>query len=1135
MPSTARSGTVIAGFRIESPLGEGAMGTVYRARKIDDGQCVALKLLVPELARDERFRQRFLRESQLAKSLDHPHIVRTLASGEQDGHLYLAMTYVDGSDLRRLLRREGRLDPERAVELVRQVADALDAAHAAGLVHRDVKPANILVTEDAAREHAYVCDFGLARHVSSASSMTVDRGFVGTIDYVSPEQIEGGPVDGRADIYSLGCVLFECLAGERPFDRDSELSVLFAHLNEPAPPITDFRPELPRTFDDFFAIALDKSPDDRFRTCGELAEAAGAAASGQPIARRRVPRRRRLLLPAGIGTAIACAALAGILLSRGADTGRPAPSVNLRPNALTLLDARTHRVVSTIRLGTRSQFGAAPWDVVFSGGSAWVLSGGAQRLERVDLRTRKLAQTVPLPFGPGARIALGGGSLWLTEDGGSEVLRLDARSGRVLRRWSVDGQGAGIAYGAGSLWLTRDSSVVRVEPQDGKVIKRFPITSAPSWLTYADGAVWVAGASDGLVARIDPSDDRIAKRTHLRGWLSDLAVGGGFVWASVAPDTIFKLSEENLSVQGSFRGLRDPERISFGGGRLWIANPAGKTISQLTPSSQSPAHVAARSAPSIVRYHDRLLWVGATPAPPPLPPVAGQEIRITTPAIFTDADPSTARLDMQNQQLFYAACANLLNHPDAPGAVGARLTPELAVAMPSVSPDGRTYTFRIRSGVRFSPPSNEVVTAATFRHTFERALSPKLQSPPAAQLAGDIVGVRAFRAGHARHISGISTHGNTLTFTLSRASGSFLERISTFTFCPVPRSQRVVPGGLTGPIPSLGPYYPTKMTDSYTVLLRNPNYTGTRPRRAARLVFSFGTATSEAVAQANAGKADLLPGDFDPYSPLAPGSSLDHSFGPGSSAASRGDQRYFPEPAPFVDMIVLNTGRALFRSARLRRAVSYAIDRRAPTAFEAGPADEIVPPAVPGFPAGRIYPLTGPDLATARRLAGHQTKHAVLYAACGTGDLPIAHRIRSDLGKIGIKVSIVATQACPTRYGAKAKRADLVLASLGSPSLRDPEPFLDQALDRGRYGSALGPGPWYSDKFRARLVHARVLTGQARIEAYRRLSDKLMRAAPFVVYGTFVYQEFVSPKVGCRLFQGAYGFLDLGALCIRRT
>jgi len=217
MGSPLPTGTLLAGFRVETLIGEGAMGRVYLAWDSQRGERVALKLLSPELASDERFRARFLRESQLAASLQHAHIVKTIASGEEEGQLYLAMAYVEGSDLRELLRAEGRLQPDRTLSLLSQVAEALDSAHAAGLVHRDVKPGNILLSQEQTGEQAYLCDFGLARHVSSVSSLTGERGFVGTIDYVPPEQIEGASLDGRADLYSLGCVLYECLAGERPF------------------------------------------------------------------------------------------------------------------------------------------------------------------------------------------------------------------------------------------------------------------------------------------------------------------------------------------------------------------------------------------------------------------------------------------------------------------------------------------------------------------------------------------------------------------------------------------------------------------------------------------------------------------------------------------------------------------------------------------------------------------------------------------------------------------------------------------------------------------------------------------------------------------------------------------------------
>jgi serine/threonine-protein kinase len=325
MPAELAPGTVVAGYRIEALVGRGAMADVYRARNERLDRVVALKLLDRLSAQDERFRKRFLRESEIAASLDHPGVVRVLAAGDDDDQLYLAMELIDGPDLRRLLAEHGRLDPQRAVALIEQVAAGLDAAHRAGLVHRDVKPGNILVTD----ERAFICDFGVARHVSSVSSLTGDRGFVGTIDYVPPEQIEGGTIDGRADQYSLACVLYECLAGSRPFERDSELSVVFAHLNDPPPRLTDVRPDLPGAFDQVFATALAKDPGDRYSTCSELAAAARAAVGGHVLARRK-PRRRVLATAALAGLVIAAAAV-GVALIAGRGPTRRA---TITPNSI---------------------------------------------------------------------------------------------------------------------------------------------------------------------------------------------------------------------------------------------------------------------------------------------------------------------------------------------------------------------------------------------------------------------------------------------------------------------------------------------------------------------------------------------------------------------------------------------------------------------------------------------------------------------------------------------------------------------------------------------------------------------------------------------------------------------------------
>ena len=275
------TGTSIAGYRIESVLGHGSMGTVYSALEVSLDRRVALKVLTPELSRDVRFRERFLRESKLAASLEHPNIVPIHAAGEADGLLYLAMRYVDGRDLGGVLASLGRLDPERAVAILDQIAAALDAAHAQGLVHRDVKPANILVAKPGGRdEHAYLCDFGLAKHASTVSSLTGNRAILGTVDYLAPEQIEGKPVDGRVDVYALGCVLYECVTGDAPYERENEIASLLAHVNDPPPVPSERRSELPAALDAVIASALAKDRELRFSTCADLTAAARAALSG---------------------------------------------------------------------------------------------------------------------------------------------------------------------------------------------------------------------------------------------------------------------------------------------------------------------------------------------------------------------------------------------------------------------------------------------------------------------------------------------------------------------------------------------------------------------------------------------------------------------------------------------------------------------------------------------------------------------------------------------------------------------------------------------------------------------------------------------------------------------------------------
>ena len=239
-----------------------------------------------------------------------------------------------------------------------------------------------------------------------------------------------------------------------------------------------------------------------------------------------------------------------------------------------------------------------------------------------------------------------------------------------------------------------------------------------------------------------------------------------------------------------------------------------------------------------------------------------------------------------------------------------------------------------------------------------------------------------------------------------------------------------------------------------------------------------------------------------------------------------------------VDAVVFNTNRPLFRNARLRRAVSYALDRPALGAVVRHvPDDQLMPPAIRGFPAGRIFPLNRPDLRIARLLAGHRSRHAVLYAAtCSTGTSDLGGVLRTDLARIGIGVSIIHSDVCPIRYDRTTERADLLFATYGGNTLElDPEPFFDEVLATGVYGSALGPGPWSHPSFRKRVERVgALLHGPVRIEAFRALDDELMRDAPIAVFASRVYGEYVSPRVGCEVLQGRYGLIDLGVLCVHK-
>src|ERR1700722_15687380 len=325
-------GARIASYQIEQLIGRGGMATVYRATDVRLDRMVALKILSGELARNDAFRQRFIRESRAGAAVDHPHVIPVFEAGDADGVLFIAMRYVTGQDVRALIDREGALPAARTVGIVSQVASALDAAHEHGLVHRDVKPANMLLAEkrdSAAADYVYLSDFGLSKDSLATTSLTGTGQFLGTLDYMSPEQISGRQVDGRTDLYALGCAAFEMLTGQPPFRREANLAVMWAQVSAQPPSVRQWCPELSPAVDEVLARALAKAPDERQSSCTEFVQGlrAACAPGAAPVG--------GLTPPVGPATELAFGAVGGaageVTVSKLAGDSGPTPPEGYGP------------------------------------------------------------------------------------------------------------------------------------------------------------------------------------------------------------------------------------------------------------------------------------------------------------------------------------------------------------------------------------------------------------------------------------------------------------------------------------------------------------------------------------------------------------------------------------------------------------------------------------------------------------------------------------------------------------------------------------------------------------------------------------------------------------------------------------
>jgi len=562
---------VVAGYRIEQVVGRGGMGVVYRATNLALGQVEALKLIAPELAADDEFRERFRRETRLAATLrGHPHAITIYSAGERDGVLFLAMEFVEGSNLGDLLRRDGALEPARAVDLLGQVAGALDAAHAQGLVHRDVKPANVVIATEDGRDRAYLTDFGLAKQLDSRTAMSATGVIVGTVAYMAPEQAQGRPVDARTDIYALGCVFFEMVTGRVPFPRDDQVAVIYAHLTEPPPAVSGVRAGLHPALDGVVAKAMAKDPGERYLSAGDFARDAAAALQGTRVTGPETvvaTGQARPLGPSVPPEPPTPARSEGAPEPAGGP-GRAAPA-GRRPQARLVAAAAAGAVVVAVAV-------IAATGVLSSGGHA---------------RPRPVPHLIGVGRNPDA-VAVGQGGVWVANSNDNTVTRIDPSSGRVVGNPVPVGKDPyALAIGAGAVWVANnnDDTVTRIDPSSGRVVGNpIPVGVGPQGIAVGPGGVWVANSGDGTVSRIDPSSGTVIGGPITVGKLPEgIADGAGGVWvACFGPNTVTRIDPGSGAVIGSpiSAGL-GAYGIAVGGGGVWVANDADNTVTRIDPSS----------------------------------------------------------------------------------------------------------------------------------------------------------------------------------------------------------------------------------------------------------------------------------------------------------------------------------------------------------------------------------------------------------------------------------------------------------------------------------------------------------------------------------------------------------------------
>jgi DNA-binding SARP family transcriptional activator/ABC-type oligopeptide transport system substrate-binding subunit len=881
-----------------------------------------------------------------------------------------------------------------------------------------------------------------------------------------------------------------------------------------------------------------------------------------PAGQTRPRLRRRRFLPGSrpVVVAVVLSLVVTVLASfapRLVGEGEDARTTTYRPETV-LVELGSGKQIASIPR-TRLAMAAYP---IFAGGHFWVNNWSPNAYVQIDAKTGAILNEISPPArdpkvhrdpSTVTPFAVAGSTLWVSS--ADDLVKMDIGLGREVDRFKLDdlgkgtGVAEGVAVGGSSVWVSR--SVGR-----GQILRLDPVTGRPEhvWnnvtpylnLAYGDGFLWVA--DERGIARIDPRTNLLTPVTGIQGNCGGggggcVVAGGGSGWTShESRGAVYKVDRAGHIAATYPIGI-GARFMSFSDGVLWVANYDEGSVTGIDAATGKLTTTYRFGHPvGPMAAGDGVLLVHLDPGRPiedRINSLAGKVAKFFAhPGELGGQEPAL-NTDPGAYQIEFATCAKLLNYPDKSPPAGWHLQPELAAAMPTISPDRRTYRFTIRPGYRFSPPSNQPVTAETFRYSIERALSPKLaenpigQVPPGPQFIDDIEGERAFRAGTVEHISGLRAAGNTLSITLTQPSPDFLHRLALPFFCPVPTGTALVFGALRhhttsgeGYEVSAGPYYVADASgEGHIILRRNPNYPGPRRQTFDAIAIREKGDASAALDQIQNKGWDGITSMFDPA--LEPGGLVDRRWGAESPAAPD-KQQFFLTPQSATRFIAFNGSRGIFTDARVRRAAALAIDRSAlAAAWGALPTDQLLSPALPQYQDRELYPRSA-SVARARTLIEGRSGKALMAIPAGCDQCTeAAHVARRNLATVGINVTIRKLDDLGAAIESGAK-FDLLDTSTALP-YPDSASFLTHLFDDI-------PSGWLPAGVRARVESLAGMSGNRRQAAAASVADRLAtEEVPVAAYGTPQTSQFISPRIGCRVLSPFANGLNLAAACINAS